>query len=80
MPSTASVTTALGAVLLILGLQGCADLKPAPVKPWERGILSEPNMQLTINPLETYADEHIYFSKEAATGGASVGGGGCGCN
>ena len=25
-------------------------------------------------------DEHIYFSKEASTGGAGFGGGGCGCN
>ena len=27
----------------------------------------------------TALDEHIYFSKEASTGGASFGGGGCGC-
>jgi hypothetical protein len=25
-------------------------------------------------------DEHIYFSKEASTGGLGSGGGGCGCN
>jgi hypothetical protein len=25
-------------------------------------------------------DDHIYFSKEAATGGRATGGGGCGCN
>ena len=24
--------------------------------------------------------EHLYFSREAATGGRGVGGGGCGCN
>lgn len=50
------------------------------VKPWERGILAEQDMQLVDDPLMTYADDHIYFSKEAATGGKGVGGGGCGCN
>ena len=31
-------------------------------------------------PLERAIDDHIYFSKEGSTGGAGVGGGGCGCN
>ena len=30
--------------------------------------------------LETRFNEHIYASKEAASGGSAVGGGGCGCN
>ncbi|WP_431476570.1 DUF4266 domain-containing protein [Massilia eburnea] len=30
--------------------------------------------------LETRFNEHIYTSKEAASGGSAVGGGGCGCN
>lgn len=51
-----------------------------PVKPWERGILAKPEMQLVPDELENFLDEHIYFSKEASTGGQSVGGGGCGCN
>lgn len=51
-----------------------------PVKPWERDLLAEKKMQLNPYPLETYLDEHIYFSKEASSGGAGVGGGGCGCN
>ena len=50
------------------------------VKPWERGTLAEQDMQLVDDGLMTYADDHIYFSKEAATGGKGVGGGGCGCN
>lgn len=51
-----------------------------PVEPWERDILAQKKMQLVSDPLENYADEHIYFSKEASTGGQGVGGGGCGCN
>jgi hypothetical protein len=30
--------------------------------------------------MQSYLDDHIYFSKEASTGGNGVGGGGCGCN
>jgi hypothetical protein len=37
-------------------------------------------MQLTPYPLQTAADEHIYFSKEASSGGRGFAGGGCGCN
>lgn len=54
---------------------GCAN-----VKPWERGTLAEPAMQSDPYPIESFMNEHIYFSKEAATGGNSLSGGGCGCN
>jgi hypothetical protein len=65
----------LAAALLIAASTGCAELKP-----WERGILAEPSMQLVPDKMEGYVDDHTYFSKEAATGGKGVGGGGCGCN
>ena len=51
-----------------------------PVEPWDRDVLAQKKMQLVPDKLENYADEHIYFSKEASTGGQGVGGGGCGCN
>lgn len=50
------------------------------VQPWERDLLAEPEMLPVPEPLETSLDEHVYFSKETAHGGAGVGGGGCGCN
>ena len=50
------------------------------VKPWEKNILAQQDMQFPQDPMFSYSDEHIYFSKEASTGGNSVGGGGCGCN
>jgi len=50
------------------------------VKPWERGTLARDDMQLVTDALELSVDEHIYFSKEASTGGVNVQGGGCGCN
>jgi hypothetical protein len=37
-------------------------------------------MQTDSDPLLDGLTEHIYFSREAASGGESVGGGGCGCN
>jgi hypothetical protein len=50
------------------------------VEPWDRDILAQKKMLLIPDPVETSLDEHIYFSKEATTGGQGVGGGGCGCN
>ena len=61
------------AVLLLAG--GCAN-----VKPWQRGTLADYTMRADRDPLGIALDEHIYFSREAAYGGRSVGGGGCGCN
>jgi len=48
------------------------------VKPWERDLHAREDMQPS--GLDAGIDEHIYFSKEASSGGRSFGGGGCGCN
>jgi len=67
----------LGIVGAIALLAGCSNLG---VKPWERGVLARDDMQIVSEPLDTSIDEHIYFSKEASSGGRGFGGGGCGCN
>lgn len=64
---------ALGASLLALA--GCTS-----VKPWQRGRLASYIMRGDRDPLGLALDEHIFFSREAASGGRGVGGGGCGCN
>ena len=64
-------------VLSVLIITGCSS---QPVQPWDRDILAQRKMQLDPYPLDTYLDDHIYFSKEASSGGAGLGGGGCGCN
>lgn len=64
--------------LLSVSLQGCALIEP--VQPWEKGVLSRPEMTFEADRLDSNFTEHVYFSKEAASGGAGVGGGGCGCN
>ena len=56
---------------------GCSSMG---VEPWERDILAREEMQLTTDPIEAAIDDHIYFSKEASSGGRGFGGGGCGCN
>ena len=73
--------TRLIALAASLGaLSGCAPLASLGVQPWERDLLAKPSMQLPGAGLDTSADDHIYFSKEAASGGRGFGGGGCGCN
>ena len=52
----------------------------APVQPWERGRLAQPQMALDDDVLLSAMDEHVYGSKEAASGGGGAAGGGCGCN
>jgi Domain of unknown function (DUF4266) len=59
------------------GLGGCASFG---AKPWEHDLLAEPAMRMDAYPLQSAVDDHIYFSKEASSGGRSYAGGGCGCN
>lgn len=66
--------------VLIAACLGMGACSLQPVSPWERDVLAQKKMQLIPDPLENSLDEHIYFSKEATTGGQGVGGGGCGCN
>lgn len=67
----------LGIAIVSLVLSGCANLG---VQPWERDVLARPEMSLDADPLDAAIDDHIYFSKEASSGGRGFGGGGCGCN
>jgi hypothetical protein len=62
---------------LPLMLSACSGMG---VKFWERDILARPEMELTADALDQAYDQHIYFSKEASSGGSGFAGGGCGCN
>lgn len=68
---------ALALLIASLALQGCASLG---VEPWQRDVLARPEMSLDAYPLDAAIDDHVYFSKEASSGGRGFGGGGCGCN
>lgn len=71
-----------GKILILLfgvaTLAACETLQT--VQPWEKGKLARQEMKFDGDPLDAKFVEHVYFSKEAASGGAGVGGGGCGCN
>ena len=69
--------------LLLCCLAGAAALLVSGCKhvsPWERGALADPVMRADRDPLSEMMAEHMWFSREAASGGRGVGGGGCGCN
>ncbi len=77
MRSLPRLVAILGLAITAITAGGCASLG---AKPWEHDLLAEPAMQLDPYPIETSMDDHIYFSKEASSGGRSFAGGGCGCN
>ena len=67
------------AVAALAGLLG-AGCATQPVQPWERATLASYAMRPDRDPLASAMSEHIWFSREAASGGRGVGGSGCGCN
>ena len=64
---------ALGVILL--ELTGCET-----VQPWQRKTLADYTMRGDRDPIGEGITDHIFFSREMASGGKGVGGGGCGCN
>ncbi|SDI75879.1 protein of unknown function [Ferrimonas sediminum] len=72
-----NTTKLLLMILLPPMLSGCANLG---VKPYERNLLAHPAMALEADAMDKAFDDHVYFSKEASSGGRSSAGGGCGCN
>jgi hypothetical protein len=61
----------------VAGLAGCTALEQ--VQPWQKGVLSKPEMRLSGDRLEQAFNEHVYASREGASGGTGANGGGCGC-
>lgn len=57
-------------------LAGCS-LGP---KPWEKDLMATKEMAPAVHPFLAAAEDHVYFSKEASSGGRTFAGGGCGCN
>ncbi len=72
---THSTRFKMGLILLLGLLSGCVA-----VQPWEREYLTKPEMLWTTDGMEATLEEHVYFSKEASSGGSNSAGGGCGCN
>jgi Domain of unknown function (DUF4266) len=68
----------LFAIVITTLMSGCSSI--TPVNAWEKADLAKPEMTFEADVLDAKFTDHIYFSREAATGGSGVGGGGCGCN
>ena len=65
----------VSAVLVVASLSACTT-----VQPYQRGILSKPEMLFDSEKVEAGARDHFLNSLEGSVGGFGVGGGGCGCN
>jgi hypothetical protein len=72
------VAGALACLIASLALGGCSLISGPQA--WEKGNLAKPQMSMGGDALEQRYQQHIHTSKEAASGGYGVGGGGCGCN
>ena len=68
---TARTLMAALAMAAALGMAGCVG-----VKPWERGTLADYTMRADRDPLADMEYDHVYFTREGASGGRGVGGGG----
>lgn len=66
--------------LAVAALSGCTNAGLVRVQPWERGTLADYTMRPDRDALATAMADHVYISRESATGGRRVGGSGCGCN
>ena len=66
-------------LLLCFSLLAMTACTPS-LSAWERGNLAKPQMALETEALDSELMKHMFSSKEAASGGYGVGGGGCGCN
>ncbi len=71
------VALLIGALSVAAALGGCSSVG---VKPWQRDVLAREDMRPGGDALDADIDDHVYFSKEASSGGRGFGGGGCGCN
>jgi len=75
-----SFKTLLVIAAIVSLVSGCSAINKWGVDPWDRDLLAKPEMAINSSPLDQSIDDHIYFSKEASSGGRSFAGGGCGCN
>jgi hypothetical protein len=68
------------ACLLLVGGAMFLSTGCETVQPWQRKTLADYTMRGDRDPIGEGITDHIFFSREMASGGKGVGGGGCGCN
>lgn len=74
---TRATAMRVGLLGMFVLLASCTSIG---AKPWQRGLLAREDMAVDQLTFDESMDEHLYFSKEASSGGRSFAGGGCGCN
>ncbi len=81
---TISRVALIACLLVFTG--GCAALRAGEpllqpwVKPYERGLLADPIMSFSRDPLADKHRQHVFEVREGARGAGQAQGGGCGCN
>lgn len=65
---------------LLFTLVGCAQLDAMAPKAFEKEKLAKKEMTIEGDAHDGRLAQRIYTSRENASGGYGVGGGGCGCN
>src|SRR5580692_11572697 len=65
----------IATIALLLGsaLAGCANTNAVRVQPWERATLADYTMRSDRDPLGDAVIDHVFFAREAASGGKGVG-------
>lgn len=64
----------------LIALGGCAQLDAMAPKAFEKEHLAKKEMTIEGDAHEARLDQRVFQSRENASGGYGVGGGGCGCN
>ncbi|MBS0470379.1 MAG: DUF4266 domain-containing protein [Proteobacteria bacterium] len=74
---SANAVRRLAICLALAALGGCSTVGPDP---WEKDLMARKEMLVGAYGPQMAADDHVFFSKEASSGGRGFAGGGCGCN
>jgi len=80
MVGARALLAVFGLAAAAFGLTGCTTEQAVRVKPWQRATLADATMNPDRDPLAVAMADHVFTSREAASGGRGVGGTGCGCN
>jgi len=68
------------AAVLVVTAWAVAASACVTVRPEQRAVLADPIMQFQGDVREAAQMQHVLDNREGSFGGASVQGGGCGCN
>ena len=74
----ATARRGVAAAALLCAAVACSGC--APVAPWERGLLAQPQMAIDPLPMRSLLRAHVQGSRESGPAAGRAEGGGCGCS